>query len=850
MRLADGSTRLTVVLRYTNLGEEPVPLWVRWHPYLVLDDPYGEHSVIVAPGPGPGQMRRIRVGMGRDTHFLDVPGYWMAINGRTGNGVWMTFREEEVQVCAAWTDYRRAKHPKRGWFTVEPRRKKRLLAPGERVEMHLTYQPFAPGDRLDPGFVAPEERSAALRWARLVRENAAVIAAHTMVPWPNEGRSAAGQNRFYFNNLRRDRFGLADAGIADALMAVPGVQSIPLRMRHYARLFDNCYDRTEVRCRLTVTDVLGRTALREAWTYEINPMETRTLDRRAELGLEGLEDGRYTFRLDVDLGEAQGLHSYEEERVLAGRARARAAEARRGAGSLVERERPFVRALREVEIPADGRVPIGVEEAAGKTRVDWPMRVGVPFAEGALPPGAGISLSDALGRRLDTQAKVMGTWPDGSARWLLVDFQSDVVGGEHGFLSLDRSGGPGQQGPDMAGSRGDGIAVDVGTRVWVLAADGRIEGLLQPGDLWWKTGEGRTYRFRVSGPGAGVRIVENGPLRCRVRVTGWYHPEKGKGPRWRGGSWTPSSTAAAPSSVSTTPGPTRGTRGRTPSAAPGSSSAPRGPSGRRRPSTSTGRRSPATAWWVVRQIDDEHVEAVTSRLSLRGSRSTGTARLRRKERDLVIHHRDFWRLFPKRRRGLGGGGDGDLPLLAGGAGGHGLAPAGGRHADLEQRPHLGPGGRGLPHPRVHRRCGGLVRAARVRGGLRRARGLRRAAAVPDGHRGPDAPAALRPGGLPRSGSPGGRGPGELPAQPAGLPLVRPVGLGLPAGRLRGGPGTLGEPRPLRPPAERAERLPRPLARLPALRGPPLAPSWPRPTPATCWRWAPSATIPGTPRRAA
>ena len=647
MRLAHGSTRLTVVLGYTNLGEEAVPLWVRWHPYLVMDDTYGEHSVIVAPGPGRGQMRRIRVGLGRDTHFLDVPGYWMAINARTGNGLWMTFRRQDVQVCATWTDYRREKHPGRGWFTVEPRRKKQLLAPGERVEMHLTYQPFAPGDRLDPGFVAPEERSAALRFARLVRDNAAVIAGHTMAPWPNEGRSAAGQNRFYFNNLRRDRFGLADFGIADALMAIPGIQSIPLRMRHYARLFDSRYDRTPVRYRLTVTDVLGRVARREAWTYDLNPMETRTLDRRVSLGLEDLEDGRYTFRLDVDLGEEEGLHSYEEERVLAGRARARAAEARRAAGSLAERERPFVTALREVEIPADGRVPIGVEEAAGMTRVDWPMRVGVPFARGALPPGAGITLSDALGRRLDTQTKVMGTWPDGSVRWLLVDFQSDVVGGGHGFLTLDRSGDPVRE-PFMAGRRGDGVAVDVGTRVWVFGADGRIEGLLQPGDLWWRTGEGRVYRFLVSGPEAGVRIVENGPLRCRVRVTGWYHPEKGEGAPVARGELDAEFYRGSPffrlyHTYTYTGDPWEDTLG-----GAGIRFRPEGPFWKEAAIDLDGEIVASDSLVVVRQFDDEHAEAAASRLSLQGSRSTGTARLRRKERDLVIHHRDFWRLFPKR----------------------------------------------------------------------------------------------------------------------------------------------------------------------------------------------------------
>ncbi|MCY3738664.1 MAG: hypothetical protein OXG13_19860 [Gemmatimonadaceae bacterium] len=647
MRLADGSTRLTVVLRYTNIGEEAVPLWIRWHPYLMLDDPYGEHSVIVAPGPGRGQMRRIRVGLGRDTHFLEVPGYWMAINPRTGHGVWMTFREGDAQVCATWTDYRRDKRPERGWFTVEPRRAKQLLGPGERVEMHLTYQPFAPGDRLHPGFVAPEERSAAQRFARLVRENAAVIAAHTMVPWPNEGHSAAAQNRFYFNNLRRDRFGLADAGIADALMAVPGVQSIPLRMRHYARLFDSCYDRTPVRFRMTVTDVLGRIVLREAWTYDLKPMETRTLDRRVELDLGDLEDGRYTFRLDVDLGEEEALHSYEEERVLAGRARGRAAEARRSAGSFAERERPFVTALRQVELPGGGRVPIGVEEAAGLTRVDWPMRVGVPFARGAFPEGGGIALSDALGRRLDTQTKVMGTWPDGSVRWLLVDFQSDVVGGGHAFLTLDPTDDR-TRGAAMAGRRGDGVAVDVGTRVWVFGADGTIEGLLQPGDLWWRTGEGRTYRFSVAGPEAGVRIVENGPLRCRVRITGWYHPAKGEGDPVARGELDAEFYRGSPffrlyHTWTYTGDPWEDTLG-----GAGIRFRPEGPFWKEAAVDLDGEEVSGDSLVVVRQLDDENAEAAAGRLSRQGSRSTGTVRMRRKERDLIIHHRDFWRLFPKR----------------------------------------------------------------------------------------------------------------------------------------------------------------------------------------------------------
>jgi hypothetical protein len=49
--------------------------------------------------------------------------------------------------------------------------------------------------------------------------------------------------------------------------------------------------------------------------------------------------------------------------------------------------------------------------------------------------------------------------------------------------------------------------------------------LIKPTDIWWQTGQGRRYLFRLRGDDAGVTIEENGPLRAVVRAVGWYYDE-------------------------------------------------------------------------------------------------------------------------------------------------------------------------------------------------------------------------------------------------------------------------------------------------------------------------------------
>ena len=58
-----------------------------------------------------------------------------------------------------------------------------------------------------------------------------------------------------------------------------------------------------------------------------------------------------------------------------------------------------------------------------------PVTGGVPLAEGAAPAGVVFRLSDAQGGPVPLQAEVLGRWGDGSARWVLLDFQADPPAG-------------------------------------------------------------------------------------------------------------------------------------------------------------------------------------------------------------------------------------------------------------------------------------------------------------------------------------------------------------------------------------------------------------------------------------
>lgn len=536
MRLDNDSPQLTVLCSLTNLATTPRGVWLRWHPYIKLDDEFAHTSSIVVPGADATEVRQIPIGAGWDNHFMNVPGYWLAANYKTGNGLWMTFRKEQAAVAATWTDSKFSDHPRRGWFAAELMPKPTLLQPGAATSIETNYLPLTAQDRpetIDLGLVAEADRANARRFLQLVRPNLPVIAEHTMAQVETTGPgSGEQQNIFPMMHRRRDRFALLDWGIADAMMSVPTVQSQMVRARLYAHLFEKETEPHDVIFRLSVTDNSEREVLRQQWATTVTP-EKRLADHKELISIQKLADGWYTFTLSTLLPDRERpIHVYTERRKLGGSLRAQMAQARKlHSKPLAERERPFVRALRQIALPSPEdsrlRIPIGIEEAAGVARRAWPVRVGVPFAPGRLASTDRVAVLAPNGKPVPAQLRSMGTWRDGSLKWLLVEFPADVPANSHVFYTLaTEQSTKGLLSPIL---RQDGarIEADTGIRKFRFAPGGKFLGFFGDSDLWWETGSGRRFEFRLQGDEAGITVEENGPLRGVIKAVGWYY-EAGK----------------------------------------------------------------------------------------------------------------------------------------------------------------------------------------------------------------------------------------------------------------------------------------------------------------------------------
>ena len=144
-----------------------------------------------------------------------------------------------------------------------------------------------------------------------------------------------------------------------------------------------------------------------------------------------------------------------------------------------------------------------------------PVTGGVPIAEGAAPEGTRFHLSEADGQRVPLQTEVLARWKDGSARWVLLDFQS-ASGTQEYTLAWD--GGAPDVVPEMPvqlAADGEGLAAG---SVQVAPVP---DGLLRLSDrldlvLTLTDGDGKGYRARP----ASTTVETAGPMRSTLRLVG------------------------------------------------------------------------------------------------------------------------------------------------------------------------------------------------------------------------------------------------------------------------------------------------------------------------------------------
>ncbi|MCB9897608.1 MAG: hypothetical protein H6825_06375 [Planctomycetes bacterium] len=178
--------------------------------------------------------------------------------------------------------------------------------------------------------------------------------------------------------------------------------------------------------------------------------------------------------------------------------------------------------------PAISPVPAGREalahvtlrELSGETRVDEPLRIGVPFVAGALVDVATLRAWDASdGGQVVCQTRALSRWPDGSARWVLVDVRGDLAPRRTRTLAIGPADDlPAAPDPWTLETGADGVVrASDGVRSWTVLApapDGdRVLGLRA--ELLDRFGY-RYHGFATSE----VSVLERGPLRMTLVLHG------------------------------------------------------------------------------------------------------------------------------------------------------------------------------------------------------------------------------------------------------------------------------------------------------------------------------------------
>ncbi len=216
-----------------------------------------------------------------------------------------------------------------------------------------------------------------------------------------------------------------------------------------------------------------------------------------------------------------------------------------------------------------GEVRLSVKEPSGVDRRGWPVTSGIPLAEEALEDPQACALFTSDGTEVPLQTEALARWPDGSVRWLLLDFQVDLAAGEEKRFTL-------RHGPDVRRTTvDDPIAVTKHPDGQVTIDPGPVRLVYDPstffpqGEAYLTAGtDGREADHRVTidcgsdgvdvrndrgqgfsprhpeGQPAEITVEQTGPVRACIRASGWHHSADARMFRyvarvhaWRGRPW-------------------------------------------------------------------------------------------------------------------------------------------------------------------------------------------------------------------------------------------------------------------------------------------------------------------------
>ncbi|MHB8994006.1 MAG: RIFT barrel domain-containing protein [Armatimonadota bacterium] len=164
------------------------------------------------------------------------------------------------------------------------------------------------------------------------------------------------------------------------------------------------------------------------------------------------------------------------------------------------------------------RVPLTVRNPHGVDAVASPVTSGIPFPKGAL--GSDRDLRVVLnGKEVLAQIKPLGTWEDGSLKWVLVTLLADVPAGKSANYVLELGRGVKRvlNAQPLATQAADkSVSIDTGAAKFSVTSNGDLAGPNGRCETQL-VGEGGTIFTSERGPGT-VIIEEAGPVRVVIKT--------------------------------------------------------------------------------------------------------------------------------------------------------------------------------------------------------------------------------------------------------------------------------------------------------------------------------------------
>ncbi len=178
---------------------------------------------------------------------------------------------------------------------------------------------------------------------------------------------------------------------------------------------------------------------------------------------------------------------------------------------------------------------VEVKDHGNVDREAFPVSGAIPFPRAALRDAdlARLALARPTGEEVPVQYRVNGRWPDGSVRWLHLDFASTQKAGASAVYALKPLASDRLRRPDLARKTDAGVGVDTG-RLKVLFAPDRWTVHARLDGRWVPASEGPLRsRIRVDGrmdhdlPLHAASIEENGPERAVLKIEGTHRAKDG-----------------------------------------------------------------------------------------------------------------------------------------------------------------------------------------------------------------------------------------------------------------------------------------------------------------------------------